>query len=102
MQRRRAAGPLRVRRVQDVILQRRALLGLVLLRLAQRLDIDRGRVAGRADGAAEKGAIVVAVIPRKSAVVVGVLPEPGHELDRLQGLLAVKRDGLAVRLELLA
>src|SRR6185436_13882845 len=100
--RRRAARTLRIGRVQDVVLERRAFFGSVLLRLAQPLDVDRGRVAGGADRAAEERAVVVAVVPGKPALVVSVLPEGGHELDRLQRLLAVERDRLAVGLELLA
>ena len=40
--------------------------------------------------------------PPLRRLVVRILPEGSHEPDRLQGLLAVERDGLAVGLELLA
>src|SRR5258706_4047627 len=101
MQRRVASGAPRIGRVPDVVLERRALLGLVLLGLAQRLDVDRRGIAGRRDGARQEGAVVVAVVPGEAALVVRVLPEAGHELDRVDGRLAVERD-LAVTPDLRA
>ena len=80
----------------DVALHLRALLGLVLVGLAQRLDVDRRAVQGRRDRAGEKRAVVVGVVPRQAAFVERVLPEALHELDRVQGLL-----GLENRLPLL-
>ena len=56
-----ARRALRQRRVQDVGLQLRALLGLVLVGLAQRLDVDRGAVERRADGAATRNARLLLV-----------------------------------------
>jgi hypothetical protein len=97
-----AGRPLGQRRVQDVGLQLRALLGLVLVGLAQRLDVDRGAVERGADGLRQEGAVVVGVVPGEAALVMRVLPERGHELDRLDRLLAVEHDGLAVGLDLLA
>ena len=69
---RRALGQ---RRVQDVGLELRALLGLVLVGLAQRLDVDRGAVQRRRDGLRQEGAVVVGVVPGEAALVVRVLPE---------------------------
>src|SRR5437879_3563100 len=80
----------------DVALHLRALLGLVLVGLAQRLDVDRRAVQGRRDRAGEKRAVVVGVVPRQAAFVERVLPEALHELDRVQGL-----PGLENRLPLL-
>ncbi len=88
-------------RVQDVGLQLRILLGDVLVGIAQRLDVDRGAVERRGNGLREERAVVVGVVPGKAALVMRVLPETGHELDRLDGLLAVD-DHLAVRFDFLA
>src|SRR5207244_11495762 len=51
------------RRVQDVVLERRALVGLVGIGLLEGLDIDRRAVVGGADGAGEKRAVVVGIVP---------------------------------------
>ena len=91
----------RQRRVQDVGLELRALIGLVLVGLAQRLDIDRGAVQRRADRAREEGAVVVGVVPGEAAFVVRFLPERGHEAHRLHRLLGVERE-LALLVDLLA
>jgi hypothetical protein len=76
--------------VQDVGLELLALLGLVLVGLAQRLDVDRGAVQRRADGPREEGAVVVRVVPGEPALVVSVLPEGDHVLDRFDRLLGVE------------
>jgi len=68
----------------------------------QRLDIDRRAVVGGAAGAGEEGTVVAGIVPGKAALVMGLLPEVDHELDRLDGRLAVEHHGLAVRLDLLA
>src|SRR2546427_4170510 len=82
----------------DVALHLRALLGLVLVGLAQRLDVDRRAVQGRRDRAGEKRAVVVGVVPRQAAFVERVLPEALHELDRVQGLPGLEKDRKSTRL----
>ncbi len=101
MQRELAGRTARHRRVQDVGMHPRALLGLVVVRLAQRLDVDRGAVQGRADGAGQEGAVVAGVVPGDPGLVMGFLPERGHELDRLDRRLAVEHD-LAAGVDLAA
>src|SRR5262249_15793638 len=49
-----------------------------------------------------ESAIVAGIVPGKSSLVTGIFPEGSPELDRLNGLLAVERNGLAVLLDLLA
>ena len=88
--------------VQDVLVHRRALVGLVLVGLAQRLDVDRGAVQGGRDGLGQEGAVVVGVVPGKRALVAAILPEALQELHRLERLLGVDRHGLAVGLDFLA
>src|SRR5439155_10296559 len=96
-----AGGTLRQSCMEDVVLDRLALLGLVRVGLALGLDIDRGAVVGRADGAGEKGAVVARIVPGKPALVAAFLPEGNRVLDRLDRLLAVQRDSLAVGGDLL-
>src|SRR6185369_6228687 len=82
-------------------LELRALLGDVLVGVTKRLDVDRGAVERRADRLRQERAVVVGVVPGKAALVMGFLPEGGHELDRLECLLAVD-DDLAFFVDLLA
>src|SRR5207302_7904817 len=89
------------RRVQNVVLERRALVGLVGIGLLESLGIVRSAVVGGADGAGEKRAVVVGIVTGKPALVVRLLPELDHELDRVDRLLAVEHH-LAVRVDLLA
>ncbi len=65
-------------------------------------DIDRSAVQGRRDGLRQERAVVVGVVPRQAALVAGILPEAGHELDRFDRLLGVDHDRLAVSIDLLA
>src|SRR5262249_32961301 len=83
---RRAGGQ---SRVLDVPHQRLAalVLGLVLSPLGR--GVDRRPLQRGAYLSAEERAIVVAVVPRETALVAGFLPERLHELDRLHGALAV-------------
>src|SRR5581483_11456288 len=50
----------------------------------------RRAVQRRGDGAGEKSAIVVGVVPGEAALVERVLPELLHELHRLERLLRVE------------
>src|SRR5207247_1275716 len=70
--------------------------------LALGLDVGRGAVERRADGARQERAVVVGIVPGKPAFVMGLLPECRHELDAVDGRLAVQHHGLAVLLHLLA
>src|SRR6185503_561309 len=79
----RAVRPGGQRRVQDVGVQGRALLGLEFVRAVEGRDIDRGAVQRRADVAGEERAVVVRVVPGEAALVARVLPELDHELHRL-------------------
>src|SRR5262249_40470788 len=97
-----AAGALRERGVQDVLPHRRPLVGLVGVGLALGLEIDRGAVVGGADAARQERAVVARIVPGEPALVARILPERYREFDRLDRLLAVERDGLAVGLDLLA
>src|SRR6202035_5895790 len=65
------------------------------------LEIDRRTVIGRAHSAGKESPVVAGIIPCEAARVVAVVPEGDRELDRLNGLLAVERHRLAVRLDLL-
>src|SRR5438067_13387857 len=82
----------RQRRVADVVLHRRALLGLVLVGLAQRLDVNRRAVQRGGDRARKERAVVVRVVPGEAALVERVLPERLHELHGLERLLGVERN----------
>src|SRR5207244_5172926 len=53
-------------------------------------DVDRRAVEGGRDLAGQERAVVVGVVPREPALVAGVLPERGHPLDGLDGLLVVE------------
>ena len=97
-----ACRPLGQGRVQDVLVHRLALLGLVLVGLAQRLDVDRGAVQRGRDGLRQEGAVVVGVVPGEAALVHGVLPQARHELDRFDVSLVLITDRLAVGIDLLA
>jgi hypothetical protein len=55
-----------------------------------------------ADRARQEGTVVVRVVPSKAALVVGLLPECGHELYRLDRLFRVEVDRLAVSLDFAA
>src|SRR6266849_6656596 len=90
------------RRMEDVVLHGRPLLGEVGVWLALRFEIDRGGVERAAAGAGEEGAVVVGIVPGEPALVIGIRPEADHELDRCGRLLAVQRHGPAVLLNLLA
>src|SRR5580765_5127335 len=92
----------RIPGVQDVALNLLALVRLVLVRVPQRLDVDRRPVQGGRDAAGQERAVVAGVVPRQPTLVARVLPEAGGELDRLDRLLGVDRDGLAVLLDLFA
>jgi hypothetical protein len=70
--------------------------------LAQGLDVDRGAVQRRRDGLRQECAVVVGVVPGERALVAAVLPEALHELDRLDRLLGIDDDGLAVGIDFLA
>src|SRR5262249_51301757 len=65
-------------------------------------EVDRRAVQSRRDGAGEEGTVVVGVVPGEAALVEGVLPERRHELHRLDRLLRVEDDRLAVLLDLAA
>ena len=88
--------------MHDVGLQLRALVGLVLVGLAQRFNVDGSAVQRGADRARQEGTVVVRVVPSKAALVVGLLPECGHELYRLDRLFRVEVDCLAVSLDFAA
>src|SRR4029078_4794474 len=96
------AGAARDAGVLDVLVHRRALLGLVGVGLLLGLDVDRGAVVGGADGLGEERPVVVGVVPAHPAFVHRLLPERDGILDRLDRLLAVQYHGFAVRLDLLA
>src|SRR3989442_14058502 len=93
--------PGRVRRVQDVGVHQGTLVGLVLLLVPQRLDVDRRAVGGRRARTGPERSVVVRVVPREAALVAGVLPEPDRELHRLDRLLGVDGDSPPVLLDLL-
>ena len=97
-----AGNTLGQRRMQDVLPERRALLGLIGVGLALGLDVDRGAVQRGADRAREERAVIVGVVPGEPAFVVSVFPEPGHEFYRVDRGFAVQHDGLAVRFHFLA
>src|SRR5205807_2833194 len=84
-----AGRPRRQTGVLDVAHQRLAALVLDLVLPALGRDVDRGAVEGGADLAGEEGAVVVGVVPGQAALVAGVLPERGHELDGLRRALAL-------------
>src|ERR1700736_4952244 len=92
----------RQRRVQDIGLQRYTLLGDVLVRIAQRLDVDRRAIERRRDGLRQERAVVAGVVPRQAALVAGILVEGRHELDGVDRVLAVDRHRLLVGFHLLA
>ena len=96
------AGPARDLGMQDVVLHRLPVCGLVGIGLALRLDIYRGAIVGGADAAGQEGAVVARIVPGKPALVHRLLPQRHSEFDRFHRLLAVQRDGLAIRLDLLA
>ena len=97
-----AGRPLWQRRVEAIVLERLAVLGLIRVGFLLGFDIDRCAVVGGADAAGEKGAVVAGIVPGEGAFVAGVLPQSDRELDRLDRRLAVEHDGLAVGLDLLA
>ena len=72
----------------------------VLVGVAQRLDVDRSAVERGADRLRQERAVVVGVVPGEAALVMGFFPEGRHELDRVDDLLLVDVDGLAVLLNL--
>src|SRR5262249_16164774 len=88
--------------VQDVLVHLPAFLGLVGVGLLLGFDVDRGTVVGGRDRAGQEGAVVVGVVPGEAALVAGFLPQGYRVLDRLQGLLAGDRHGLAVGFDFLA
>ncbi len=96
------AGPFGQRGVEDVVLERLAILGLIGVRLFLGFDIDRGAVVGGADRAGEERPVVARIVPGKAAIVAGVLPEADRELDRLDRSWAVQHNRLAVGFDLLA
>src|SRR6516165_7030289 len=61
------AGALGQRGVQDVVLQWHACLRLVVIRLAQSLDVDRGTIERGAARPGQKSAVVVGIVPGESA-----------------------------------
>src|SRR5262249_6595320 len=87
------AGPFGKRGMQDVGSELRAFFGYVLVRIAQRLDVNRGTIECRRDGLGQECAVVGRIVPGKAALIAGVLPKCGHVLDGLDRLLAVDRDG---------
>src|SRR5438270_5159589 len=96
------AGTLGQRGVQDVVLQLPARLRLVGIRLAQRLDVDRGAIERGAARPRQKSAVVVGIVPGEPAFIVGILPEGYHELYRLDRCWAVQHNRLAVCFDLFA
>src|SRR5271165_4083604 len=97
-----AGRPLWQRCVEDVVLERLAVLGLVGVRLLLGFDIDRSAVVGSADRAGEERTVIARIVPREGAIVAGVLPQPDCEFDRLDRAGAVEHDGLAVGFDLFA
>src|SRR5215472_3994319 len=77
-------------RVLDVPHHRLTAIVLDLVLPALGRDVDRRPVQGGADLSAEKGSIVVRVVPGEAPLVAGLLPEGLHELDGLDGALAVE------------
>ena len=75
------------RRMRHVLEHRLALFIEIGVGLALGQEIDRGAVQGSADGAGEEGAVVAAVVPGEPAFVMRFLPEIGHELHGVDGLL---------------
>ena len=65
-----AGWPLWQRGVEDIVLDRLAVLGLIHVRLFLCFDIDRGAVIGGADRAGKEGTVVARVVPRKAAEVI--------------------------------
>src|SRR4249919_463444 len=88
--------------MEDILPERRALLRHVGLRLGLGQKVDRGSVECGADGAGQESAVVVGIIPGKTAFVVCIFPERRHEFYRLDRRLGVEDHGLAVSLDLLA
>src|SRR5215471_14030763 len=90
-----ARGPIRVVEVRDVLPHGLALLVLDLLRVALGEDVDARAVEGGAELSRVEGAVVGGVVPPEPALVAGVLPERGHPLDGVHGVLAVEHYLLA-------
>src|SRR5437867_12118908 len=63
---------------------------------------DAGAVQRAGDLFRQKRGVVVVVIPAQSARVEALGPQTSGELDGIDGFVGVDRDGLAIRLELLA
>ena len=65
-------------------------------KLLSRGHVDRRRIARQRDLRRQEGAIVRGVVPGEAALVEDFLPEDVVELHRLDGVLTVEHDGLAV------
>src|SRR5262249_55180904 len=78
--------PLGQRRMESVVLERRALLGQIGLGLASSQEINRGAVASRTAGVRQECTVVARVVPREPAFVKRLFIGTGHEFDRLDRL----------------
>src|SRR6516162_1950140 len=101
-QRELAAGPLWEPGVEDVLPQRLTLLSQVGVGFLLCFQVNRRAVVSGADRAGQKRTVVARIIPGEAALVTTILPKADRELDRVDRLLAVESDGLAVGLDLLA
>src|SRR5579864_8970308 len=86
--------------MENILPQRRALLGLIIVGLALGFDVDRGTVERRRNRAGEEGAVIAGIVPGESALVAAILPEGNRELDRFDGRLAVEDNLLATLIDL--
>src|ERR1700730_7153401 len=82
--------------MQHIILHRRPGLSHKRVWLAFGLEIDGSAVERATDRAGEKRTIVAGIVPSKSTLIVGILPEPRQELDRIDRGFAVEHHRLAV------